>query len=146
MMNVKVKDVMTPTVRFIEPTTTLQKAAALMREMGCGFLPVSNADNTRLDGVVTDRDIIIRAVAEGMNPASTTVGAVKSNKVLYCCADDDLEEAIHSMEMQRVYRLIVLDGRQSKQLCGVVSLGDVYRFDETGIASKAAKAILERAA
>jgi len=142
----KVKDVMTPAARFIEPATTLREAATRMREMGCGFLPVSNADNTRLQGVITDRDIIIRAVAEGMDPNTTTVSAIASHRVLYCCADDDLEQAVQTMEMQKVYRLIVLEDRQSKQLCGVVSLGDINRYNETQLASKAAKAISERVA
>lgn len=142
----KVKDVMTPEARFVEPSTTLMEAATRMRELGCGFLPISNGDNTRLEGVVTDRDIVIRAVAQGLDPSRTTVDEVKSNRVLYCFADDDLESAVQSMELQQVYRLIVLDNPQNKSLCGIVTLGDISRFNETELVGKAARAISDRAA
>lgn len=142
----KVRDVMTPDARFVEPSTTLMEAATRMREMGCGFLPISNGDNTRLEGVVTDRDIVIRAVAQGMDPTRTTVDEIKSNRVLYCFADDDVEQAVQSMEGQQVYRLIVLDNPQDKNLCGIVTLGDISRCNEIELVGKAAHAITDRAA
>lgn len=142
----KVSDVMTHRVQYIPPDTTLQEAATKMREIGCGFLPIGNDDNTRLSGVVTDRDIVIRAVAEGLDPATTPVTQIRSNSVLYCFADDDLEKAVDSMRIKLVYRLIVLNNPQEKQLCGVLSLGDIYRYNEDQLASKAARSIVERAA
>lgn len=142
----KVKDVMSPEARFVEPSTSLKEAATRMREMGCGFLPISNNDNTRLQGVITDRDIVIRAVAQGMDPSQTTVEEIKSNRVLYCYADDDLDHAAQSMETQQVYRLIVLDNPQNKNLCGIVTLGDISRANETQLVGKTARSITDRAA
>ena len=142
----KVSDVMTHNVRFIEPGTTLMEAAMKMREMGCGFLPISNEESSRLEGVVTDRDIVTRAVAEGMDPTATTVHQIRTEAVLYCFADDDLEVAMDSMRTQKVYRLIVLNNPGEKRLCGVLSLGDAYRYNEKQLASEAARSIEERAA
>ena len=138
----QVRELMTAKPEYIHADTTLKEAARKMRELDVGFLPVADAREQRLEGVVTDRDIAIRGVAEGHDPAETPVSAVETGKVLYCYKDDDVEDAARSMREQQVYRLIVLDDRDNKKLCGVISLGDVLRRHERKIAARTAEGIV----
>lgn len=142
----KVSDVMTKSVEYIEPGASLMEAAIQMQSMGCGFLPIVNQEGTKLEGVVTDRDIVVRGVAAGLDPTSTTVHQIRSDHVLYCFADDDLAEAMAVMSKKKVYRLIVLNNRNEKRLAGILTLGDVTRNDEQKLAMEAAKAIAGKAA
>ena len=142
----KVSDVMTKSVQYLKPGVSLMEAALQMKTLGCGFLPIVNEDGNKLEGVVTDRDIVIRGVAGGLDPTSTTVHQIRSNQVLYCFADDDLAEAVAAMQNKKVYRLIVLSNRNEKRLVGILTLGDVTRNDEHKLAMEAAKVIAERAA
>ncbi|MEZ5492405.1 MAG: CBS domain-containing protein [Gammaproteobacteria bacterium] len=142
----KIREAMTENVELLSPETTLQDTAVKMGQLDCGFLPVHDGTASKLIGVVTDRDIVVRAVAEGCDPASTNIGKLITNKVLYCFADDDLEKASASMSDQGVYRLIVLDDPKSKQLCGIISLGDILRNGYTGLAGSTAEAITREAA
>ena len=140
----KVKDVMISDIKYAPSGTSLKQAAQLMAGLDCGFLPVGNPDQDKLLGVVTDRDIVIRAVADGDDPNTTSVDDVMTDRVLYCFADDDLDTAANSMRDQHVYRLIVLNSPDEKRLCGIISLGDMVRGDE--LASRAVKGIAEIAA
>lgn len=140
-----IKDVMTRNVEYIPSDTTLEEAAMKMRDLDCGFLPIGDSSDGKLQGVVTDRDIVLRALAEGMDPADTTVEQIKSNKVLYCYQDDDLQSAADSMGEQQVYRLIVLNNPEEKRLCGVITLGDILRHNQERIAEQAAKNISKAA-
>lgn len=140
-----IKDVMTRNVEYIPSDTTLEEAAMKMRDLDCGFLPIGDSSDSKLQGVVTDRDIVLRALAEGMDPADTTVEQIKSNKVLYCYQDDDLQSAADSMGKQQVYRLIVLNNPEEKRLCGVITLGDILRHNQEHIAEQAAKNISKAA-
>lgn len=142
----KVRDIMTDNVDYLAPTASLRDAAREMASRDCGFLPISDDQGQKLAGVITDRDITIRAVAEGKDPESTRVSEALTNKVLYCFADDSLEDAADNMREQAVYRLIVLDNAQGKQLCGVISLGDIVRHDHASLASKTALGIASQAA
>ncbi|MCB1670873.1 MAG: CBS domain-containing protein [Gammaproteobacteria bacterium] len=142
----KIREVMTEKVEFLAPETTLQEAAVRMRELGCGFLAVDDGKAEKLIGVVTDRDLVIRATAEGLDPRTSQIGDLVTDRVLYCFADDDLEMASGSMREQGVYRLIVLDNPDSKKLCGVISLGDILRHGETKLAASTAEAITSKAA
>ncbi len=141
-----VKDVMTRACEFIEPGTSLKDAAQKMRSLDCGFLPISTQAGGKLEGVITDRDIVLRAVAEGRDPSRTAVKDVETRRVLYCFESDDLDSAARSMREQQVYRLVVLDRPESKRLCGVISLGDILRHHRSGLAADAAEGITERAA
>lgn len=138
----QVRELMTDKPRFIAGSTTLQDAARKMRDLDCGFLPVADEREQRLQGVVTDRDITVRAVADGRDPQKTTVEDVKTDKVLYCFKDDDVADAAKSMQDRQVYRLIVLDNRDNKKLCGVISLGDILRHKQGQLAEKTAEAIV----
>ena len=117
----QVKDVMSRDVEVVLPSTTLREAAEKMKALDVGPLPV--CDGTRLQGMITDRDIAIRAVAEGRDPNTTPVSEVMSVGVIYCYVDDDVRDAAKLMEKEQIRRLVVLD--RAKNLVGVVSLGDL---------------------
>ena len=85
----KVRDAMTHDVRLAKPEQTIREAARIMAEIDAGSVPVS--DNDRLVGMITDRDIAVRAVAQGKSP-DTKIGEVMSHEMLYCCEDEELEE------------------------------------------------------
>lgn len=117
----QVKDVMTHEVQCVSPDTTLQDAARKMRDLNVGPLPI--CDNDRLAGMITDRDIIIRGVAEGKNPATTPVRDVMTSNVVWCFEDQDVNSAADLMKEKQIRRLLVLNG--DKRLVGIVSLGDL---------------------
>jgi CBS domain-containing protein len=121
----QVKDIMSSRPAYISKETSLQETAQKMEELDCGFLPVGDGD--KLDGVLTDRDIVLRAVAKGKDLKNTTAGDMLTDRVLYCFEEDSVEEAARNMREQRVYRLVVLNNSQEKRLRGVVSLGDISR-------------------
>jgi len=129
----KVRDVMTANVEMINPDARLPEAAKRMADADVGLLPVGNDD--RLVGMVTDRDIAIRAVAQGKNPARTKVRDVMTGKVLYCYDDEDVEHIADSIAKLQVRRLPVVN--RGKQLVGVISLADIalkHDMEAAGIA------------
>ncbi len=140
-----VREAMSGHAEYIPSTMTLKKAALKMRELDCGFLPIGDSPEGKLLGVITDRDIVIRGIAEGVDPGATTVDSIKSDKVLYCFQDDKLAHAAKSMHDKQVYRLVVLDNKQNKKLCGVISLGDITRHHEVGLAAEAVEGIVAAA-
>jgi CBS domain-containing protein len=113
-------------VESVAPPSSIQKAAMLMRVQNVGFLPVCE-DGLRIVGTVTDRDIAIRAVAEGL-PASTSVSDLMSRDIVACHVDDDLDQARILMAQHRKSRIVCVnrDGR----LAGVISLSDIAQLDE----------------
>ena len=117
----QVQDVMTGDVTCVGPDTTLQEAAQKMRDLDVGSLPV--CDNNRLAGIITDRDIAIRAVAEGCDPSSTQVREAMSEGIEHCFEDDDLKDAQQIMKEKQIRRLPVLD--HDKKLVGILALGDI---------------------
>lgn len=119
----KVHEVMTASPEVIRPDATLQEAALTMRQLDIGPLPVCEDDGT-LVGILTDRDITIRATAEGRDPFTTLVRDVMtSDVVLYVFEDQEVEEAARVMEQNQIRRLAVLD--RNRQLAGILSLGDI---------------------
>ena len=127
-----VRDVMTPGVECVDPDETIQNAARRMRDRDIGPLPV--CDNDRLTGVLTDRDIAIRAVAEGHDPTACRVRDVMTPGVKYCYDDQSVEEAEQIMENEQIRRLVVLN--RKKRLVGILSLGDLalrtYDLEQVG--------------
>jgi CBS domain-containing protein len=117
----RIADVMTRRPRVIQPDATVADAAAIMRRMDVGALPV--CDGTRLIGMLTDRDITIRATADGRDPHLTPVRDVMSPGVAWATEDDQVEAAARIMREHRIRRLPIVDERHS--LVGVVSLGDL---------------------
>jgi CBS domain-containing protein len=117
----RVKEVMTPGVEVIDSDSTLQEAAARMKSLDIGPLPVS--DHGRLVGVLTDRDITVRATAEGEDPTVIRVRDVMTPEVVFCFEDDLVSEAARLMQDRQVRRLLVLN--HDRRLTGIVSLGDL---------------------
>lgn len=115
-----ISQVMTQEVKIILPTDSLQSAAVLMRENDFGMLPV--AEDDRLIGMLTDRDITIRAVADGLSP-ETEVQVIMTTEVAFIFEDYPVEEAARYMSELQVRRLPVVD--RNHKLVGIVSLGDV---------------------
>jgi CBS domain-containing protein len=112
---------MTRGVQCIGPNATLQEAAARMKSLDVGPLPV--CDNDRLVGMITDRDITVRATAEGDAPTDIRVRDVMTPEVVYCFEDALVEDAALLMQQRQVRRLLVLN--RDKRLVGIVSLGDL---------------------
>jgi CBS domain-containing protein len=127
----QLKDVMTTDVQLTDPTIKLKEAASMMRDGDFGLLPVGA--NDRLVGTITDRDIAVRAVAEGKDPNTTTVGDVMSEGIRYCFEDQEVEEAAKLMAQAQIRRLPVLN--RDKRLVGIVALADIAA--ETGPAGEA---------
>jgi CBS domain-containing protein len=134
----RVSDAMTAAVRIVSPQQTICEAAKMMAEIDAGALPVGDGD--RLVGMVTDRDIAIRAVALGKDP-QTPIQEVMSKEVLYCFADQDLDEVVHNMADIKVRRMPVLN--RDKRLIGILSLGDVALVDDPDVTGEALSEISE---
>jgi CBS domain-containing protein len=121
----KVSEIMTRDVRLLSPDQTIREAARLMADIDAGSLPVS--ENDRLVGMITDRDIVIRAVAQGKS-ADTKVADVMSKEILYCVDTDEIDDVARNMGKAQVRRLPVVNS--DKRLVGIVSLGDLARNDD----------------
>lgn len=117
----KLKDVMSPNVEVIKPEATLLEAAEKMKEIDCGSLPV--CEGHRLLGMITDRDIVLRALAAGADVDALHVRDVMTSPIVFCYDDQEVSEAAHIMESNQIRRLVVLD--RIKRLVGIVSLGDI---------------------
>src|SRR5262245_6738987 len=116
----RLSDVMTHDVEVIRPDATLEEAAAKMTALNVGPLPVCDGD--RLVGMLTDRDITVRATAAGRDPKTSRVREVMTEAIVYGFEDEDTNEAARLMEQHGVRRLVILD--RDKRLVGIVSLGD----------------------
>jgi CBS domain-containing protein len=119
----QVQEIMTNVVDVIDPNATIRDAARRMRADNVGALPV--CDDQRLLGVVTDRDIVVRAVADDLGGGTTAVREVMSEGVCYCNEDDDVGKAAEIMARHQVRRLPVVS--REKQLVGFVALADLAR-------------------
>jgi CBS domain-containing protein len=116
-----VQDVMTTNVVYLPSETTLAEAARTMREQDIGDVVV--ADGPALTGLVTDRDIVVRAVAERFDPASTTIGEIVTKDLVTVRPDDSIQAAALLMRDNAVRRVLVCD--DEKGLVGIVSIGDL---------------------
>ena len=132
----RVSDAMTRDVRIANPGQTIRDAARAMAEIDAGAMPVSDGD--RLVGMITDRDIAIRAVAAGKGP-DTPVREVMSADVKYCFEDEELDHVAKNMADIQVRRLPVVN--REKRLVGIVSLGDVALTEGERAAGKAVTGI-----
>lgn len=117
-----ISDIMTPDVTTIAPGASIQEAARLMDERNVGSIPVCDGD--RLVGLVTDRDITVRATSVGKAPGSTRVEEVMSAGMHYCFADQEVNEVMDTMRDAQVRRMPVMD-RGTGRLIGIVALGDI---------------------
>jgi CBS domain-containing protein len=121
----KVREAMTGDVRLTDPNRSIREAAEIMAEQDIGALPIG--ENDRLVGMVTDRDIAVRAVARGLGP-DTKIRDVMSPEVMYCFDDEDLDDAAQNMGDIKVRRLPVLN--RDKRLVGIISISDLTRRED----------------
>ena len=134
----QVNEAMTNDVKIASPNETIRDAARLMAQIDAGVLPVGQ--NDRLVGMITDRDIAIRAVAADKGP-QTPIRDIMSKEVLYCFEDDDVDDVVQNMADIKVRRLPVL--KHEKRLVGILSLGDIALSDGAGTAGSALCGISE---
>jgi len=119
----KVKRAMHQGVTWVDPATRVEELAYLMRMHDIGAVPIGEDD--RLIGMVTDRDIVCRCIAEGRDPKTTTAREIMTRGIHFCLDKHDVKTAARIMERKRVRRLPVIDAKK-KRLIGMLSLGDVY--------------------
>ena len=117
------RDIMTPDPQCVKEDQTLVDAARLMRDLDVGALPICGNDE-RLKGMLTDRDIVVKCIAEGGDPSSVTAGSLGQGKPVTIGADDDIREALETMQQHQVRRLPVIDGHD---LVGIISQADIAR-------------------
>ena len=126
-----VNQLMTPDPICCTPETTLREVARLMSTNDCGEIPVvERSDNRLLVGVVTDRDIVLRAVADGRNPADTPVGSCMTTNVITVTPNTTLDDCKKLMEEHQIRRVPVVDGAGA--CCGIVSQADVAQRASAG--------------
>ena len=118
----KIKEIMTTEVEFVQAGDTLQTAARKMRDRDVGFLPVF--EGNQLIGVLTDRDLTIRIMADSTSPNTIISRTMITSPVIYCFEDQDVEDALRLMSINHIRRLAILS-RKDNRLVGVVSLGDL---------------------
>jgi CBS domain-containing protein len=135
----KVSEVMTRDVELASPEDTVQTAARIMADTGTGALPVG--ENDRLIGMITDRDIAIRAVAAGKAPDGCKVRDILTEEIKYVFEDEDVGEAAQKMAEWQVRRLPVLN--REKRLAGILSLGDIAFEGGQAHAGKAMEGIAQ---
>lgn len=121
----KVKELMTAHPEMISPNATLRQAAEKMEAVSCGALPVGTEN--KLKGIITDRDIVIRALAQGKNPMTEKVSSYMTEQVFGCNENDTLEDAAEKMQQHKVSRLVVRN-REGK-VTGILSFGGILRSD-----------------
>jgi CBS domain-containing protein len=117
----ELREIMTTNVEVVAANESLEHAAIKMRDLDVGLIPV--CDGEKLRGVLTDRDITIRATANGRDPKNTKVADVMSGDIAYCLEDQEIDEAVVLMEARQLRRLPILN--REKNLVGIVSLGDI---------------------
>jgi CBS domain-containing protein len=117
----KVKEIMTTAVAVIDSTNSLEQAAQRMKSLNVGVLPVR--EGTKLIGLITDRDIVVRALAERRDTLTTQVKDIVSSQLVWCAEEDRIEDAVKLMEEKQVRRLLVCD--QDRTPTGILSLGDI---------------------
>ena len=117
----KVKSAMHKGAEWVTPETPVAQIAKKMKDLDVGSIPVG--ENDKLIGMVTDRDITCRAVANGRDPGKLTARDVMSKGIFYCRDDEDLDDALRIMEQRQIRRLPVIDG--NKRMVGMLSFGDI---------------------
>lgn len=128
-----VSDLMTPDPRSMRPTDTVLLAAQAMEELNVGVIPV--CEGGKLVGMVTDRDIVVRGVAQGLDAGTATLSDVMSSRVRTAREDDDVEAILATMGQSQIRRIPVVDAQE--RLIGILSLGDIAAKGADGDANVA---------
>ena len=135
----KVRDVMSKDVQVARPGDTLQDVAARMSTGDFGFMPVADGDT--LIGTITDRDIVVRAVAAGWSPVDALVKDCMTEDVAYAFCDEETEEVLERMKVLQIRRLVILD--RDKNLAGIVALGDIATEPDAAAEARVGAAMAE---
>jgi len=122
----KIREIMTTNVECISPEASLKELATKMKTLDVGFVPI--CDNDRLAGTVTDRDIVVRGIAGGVDVATGKAKDVMTKDVHWCFEDQDVKEVAELMRDKEVRRMLILN--KDKRLVGVVSIGDISKVEE----------------
>ncbi len=138
----KVRDVMTPEPSFCSPDTQLREVAATMVLEDCGQIPICNYGSMRPIGVITDRDIVCRTVAKGINPLQVRAADCMSQPCVTVTPETSLDDCLELLEEHQVRRLPVVD--ENGDLCGIVSQADLARHGEETETGFLVKAVSER--
>lgn len=133
----KVKDAMHKGAEWVAPDTSVPELARRMREHDIGALPVG--ENDKLIGMVTDRDIVCRGLANGKDTSKLTARDVMTPAIVWCRDEEDLDDATRIMENKKIRRLPVID--KNKRMVGMLSLGDVSHADKAQISSELLHAV-----
>ncbi len=133
----QVREAMHKGVEWMAPTTSLAELAQTMRKHDIGAIPIG--ENDRLIGMVTDRDIVVKGLANGQDASSLTARDVMTEGIVYCRANEELGDALRIMEDKRIRRLPVLD--ENKRMIGMLSLGDVSSAASHELAGELASAV-----
>ncbi len=133
----KVKDAMHKGVEWVPPTTPISKLAELMNKHDIGAIPVG--ENDRLVGMVTDRDIVCRGLAKGLDPHKATAKDVMTKGIVYCREEQELDDAVRQMEDSKIRRLPVLN--KEKRMTGMLALGDVSHKGPLELSGEVVKAV-----
>lgn len=120
-LGIKIEEIMTRDVVTIEPGASVREAACVMSERDVGLLPVCKGN--RVLGLLTDRDITVRAIAQGLDPRKTEVRDIMTADIYFCYHNEDVQEAVESFEKKQIRRLIILN--RKKLLVGILSIGDL---------------------
>ena len=136
-MKMNVSKVMTKRVSWVGPDSTLPEIARRMRAEDIGSIPV--AHNDRLIGMVTDRDLVCRCLAMGLDPKTTTARDVMTKGTVFCLDTQELDDAVRVMETKKVRRLPVINAK--KRMVGMLSLGDVYNAASRPISEEAMQGV-----
>lgn len=133
----KVKQAMHKQAEWCDPSTPISELAKIMQSKDIGAIPIG--ENDKLVGMVTDRDIAIRGVANGRDTTKLTARDVMSEKIIYCTEEEDIEDAVRLMEEKKVRRLPVINAK--KRMVGMLSLGDVSHAVGQSLSGELVKAV-----
>jgi CBS domain-containing protein len=136
----KLSEIMTRDVEIIQPDDTMHTAAQKMRDRDIGFLPV--CDGETLMGVLSDRDITTRALADGIDINVMLSRDLMTTPAIYCFDDQDVTDAVKLMGENQIRRLVIL-GRESQRVVGVISLGDLARKGITDVSGQVLQRVSE---
>jgi CBS domain-containing protein len=141
----KCSEVMTKDPNCCLPTDTAVEAAQLMKSENVGPIPiVNNKDEKKLEGIVTDRDLVVNLVAEGRDPRDTRVSDVMTTSIKTCRADDDVKDAIELMEEHQIRRIPIVD--ENDRLLGIIAQADIAtRMQSPGTTAEVVKQISQSA-
>ncbi|MBN2115563.1 MAG: CBS domain-containing protein [Anaerolineales bacterium] len=141
----KCSDIMTEDLVYCMPGDTVSEVARLMKKEDIGPVLIIDGDKSRtLVGIVTDRDLVLKVIAEGMDPQKTKVNDVMSKKLVTCYADDDIEQAMNAMAQFQLRRIPVVG--ENMKLVGIISQADVARMNEPEKTGEVVKEISQEAA